>query len=237
MAITKLTLASAEDLVSFFQEYAVPTYFKAVTYASSAITCTNDDDEPILIMDDSADPYKIRLYISSSKYNDTTMDTKFFDDASLSSTIIAYVTDGGILLYRAFKPGSYWYVWSMIITKNNNGVTMIIEDGAKAQGSGDDKQTVRNQVLRNNIRRIAYNEDDTARSGYNFAYTQHAGNFSQLVPFASYAKADRVSFAPRAYYMPFGQFGSTEHGTISYNGKYYAMNGFWAVEDREFDED
>lgn len=206
MAIEKITVSGRAAVATWLNANATE-YFASYTMNGNTMIAKDAQNNVMLEWDGSS----VKIYKSA-----TVFDTKSADTATAGTYTISKC-NGGIMVIAGSESS---HEMSLILTKTNNDVTAVIV------GSGTSNRT---NALTQSIIAAAWGDAEDATKTRWF-YTS-AENQTQFVSFTTYAKPDTVSYTPKAFYLPDGQYYDLEYGKIIVNGKLYITNGYWAIED------
>lgn len=206
MAIEKIIVSGRANVASWLNANATE-YFASYTMDSNKMIAKDAQNNVMLEWDGS----NVKIYKSA-----TVFDTKAADTASAGTYTISKC-NGGIMVIAGSDSS---HEMSLILTKTNNDVTAVIV------GSGTSNRAT---ALTNSICAAAWG--DAEDSTKTFWFYPSAQNQTQFVSFTTYSKPDTVSYTPKAFYLPDGQYYDLEYGKIIVNGKLYITNGYWAILD------
>lgn len=205
MAIEKIIVSGRANVASWLNANATE-YF--ASYTMDGNTMIAKDAQNNVMLEWGGDDVKI--YKSA-----TVFDTKRADTTTAGTYTIAKC-NGGIMVIAGSESS---HDMSFILTKTNNDVTAVIV------GSSSNRVN----AMTNGICAAAWGDAEDATKTRTF--TPSAENQTQFVSFTTYAKPDTVSYTPKAFYLPDGQYYSLEYGKIIVNGDTYITNGYWAIKD------
>ena len=206
MAIEKIIVSGRANVAGWLNANATE-YFASYTMNGNTMIAKDAQNNVMLEWDGSS----VKIYKSA-----TVFDTKSADTATAGTYTISKC-NGGIMVIAGSESS---HEMSLILTKTNNDVTAVIV------GSGTSNRT---NALTQSIIAAAWGDAEDATKTRWF-YTS-AENQTQFVSFTTYAKPDTVSYTPKAFYLPDGQYYDLEYGKFIVNGKLYITNGYWAIED------
>ena len=208
MAITKATFSSLQEFSDWMQTNLVPEYFAAVSLDGSRLTCWRDTGmtEPLFAYE----APRVYAYKSASVVRDMTGVT-----AAENYPSSAFKCGCGVLIADTTHSNH------VIITKNNNGDTVTVISGRNNNQNPN--------FLYNLVFCTGWGDDTSITTGLSF--TPIAGNQTSLVQFCTDAPVGSVSYAPNAFYMPYGQYYGAGLGKFTSDGKTYLTNGYWAILD------
>ena len=207
MAIEKIIVSGRANVASWLNANATE-YFASYTMDGNTMIAKDAQNNVMLEWDGS----NVKIYKSA-----TVFDTKAADTASAGTYTISKC-NGGIMVIAGSESS---HEMSLILTKTNNDVTAVIV------GSGTSNRV---SALTNGIGVAAWGDAEDATKTRTFYPS--AQNQTQFVSFTTYAKPDTVSYTPKAFYLPNGQYYSLEYGKIIVNGDTYITNGYWAIIDK-----
>lgn len=212
MAIAKTLFDSMADFVSWAESTLVPEYFGAVSYDTSTGTLTGyldaEKTDPVWSYVSNNTP-KMTAYKSAS--SSRTITGRALASAGFPES--AWTCANGVIIYNDSR------LMQAIITKNNSGKAMSV-----IGGGGNSPN-----YLYTNVYCTAWGDDPSITTGLSF--TPIAGNQTSLVQFCTDAPVGSVSYAPNAFYMPYGQYYGAGLGKFTSDGKTYLTNGYWAILD------
>ena len=205
MAIEKIIVSGRANVASWLNANATE-YFASYTMDGNTMIAKDAQNNVMLVWDGS----NVKIYKS-----ETVFDTKAADTASAGTYTISKC-NGGIMVIAGSESS---HDMSFILTKTNNDVTAVIV------GSASNHVT----ALTNSVYAAAWGDAEDATKTRTFYPS--AQNQTQFVSFTTYSKPDTVSYTPKAFYLPDGQYYDLEYGKFIVNGKLYITNGYWAIED------
>ena len=205
MAIEKIIVSGRANVASWLNANATE-YFASYTMDGNTMIAKDAQNNVRLEWDGS----NVKIYKSA-----TVFDTKTADTASAGTYTIAKC-NGGIMVIAGSESSNEM---SLILTKTNNDVTAVIV------GSSSNHVN----ALTNSIYAAAWGDAEDSTKTRTFVPS--AQNQTQFVSFTTYSKPDTVSYTPKAFYLPDGQYYDLEYGKFIVNGKLYITNGYWAIID------
>lgn len=205
MAIEKIIVSGRANVASWLNANA-SDFFASVTMDGYTLVARDTQNNVVLNWDSS----QVTIYKSTAVSDSLTVDT------SMNGKYTIAKCSGGILIISGANNTHHL---NFIITKTNNDVTAVI--------AGGNSNFV--TALTQNIIAAAWGDAEDATKTRTFYPS--AQNQTQFVSFTTYAKPDTVSYTPKAFYLPDGQYYDLEYGKIIVNGKLYITNGYWAILD------
>lgn len=207
MAITKSPLAKDFDLWKAFLESLA--LFKTVTKDGTTLTCTDDDDNTVLtIQNTSGSNFQFTAYAK-----DSATITPSVYQLSANNVNYGYKTGGGGALYMQTGQGGFITV---LLTKNNQDKITIMLPGTS---TGPKTVYV-----------VTYN-DVAPFTSYVLGNVGAQRTQTVLVPLLTNAQEGTVSYTPKAFWCPFSEY--YERGALQFvmGGKVYLSTGFFVLED------
>lgn len=206
MAIEKIIVSGRANVASWLNANATE-YFASYTMDGNKMIAKDAQNNVMLEWDGS----NVKIYKSA-----TVFDTKAADTSSTGTYTISKCS-GGIMVIAGSESVNEM---SLILTKTNNDVTAVIV----GSGTGN-----RENALTRDICAAAWGDAEDATKTRTFYPS--AQNQTQFASFTTYSKPDTVSYTPKAFYLPAGQYYDLEYGKFIANGKLYITNGYWAIID------
>lgn len=218
MAITKTYLYNSdaatelENVYAWLQANAVPEYFDTVTTDGTSVTCTVDGVEML-------------KYTPGATSNCFVITTK----SGVSRSVQSQSVNGSFVCYAykcangiAFTPNisAYYDLFTLIITKNNNGETTVVSNAYFSYSS------IGNIALQN-ISAVSLSCVAPLKM---FTFTRTDYNITTRVPFPCNGELGNPTYTPNAFYLPHSQ--STAAGVVlTIDGVDYISSGYWAIKD------
>ena len=219
MAITKTYLydsnaaTSCANVCAWLQENAVPEYFDSVELSEdgSSVVCTIDNVE---ILKYTPNSNTAAFVITTRNGSRRTIQAQQANQAFIYN---AYKCTHGI----AFTPNvqSYCDLFSLIVTKNNNGETTVVSTAYFAYSS------INNLVLQN-ISAVSLSCVAPLRT---ISFSQYEFNITSRLQFTCSGALGNPTYTPKAYCMPHYQ--NNACGEVLINGTPHLSNGYWCIED------
>ena len=220
MSITRAQVANISELAAWMQENAVPSIFKAVTYADSVLTATDAEDNTVLTIHGgtgSVNQGYFHAYRAESNYLGFTLSN--FPKSETSIQTIG--CDNGFIIGCTIKLGYNDVNFAALFAKTNNDKVAIIFPSSPNATSPQQYTTALNHV--------AFGDSATIATTTTFA--PESAQQTVLTPFATNADFGDVSYTPNAYYMPMHSNYASGVGKFYLGMDHYITNGYWAIKD------
>lgn len=223
MSITRAQVANISELAAWMQENAVPNIFKSVTYESSVLTATDNEDNTVLEINSgngAGSSGFFRAYRGSENY--LGFDLNLFPNATAISIIGC---DNGFIFEADLRnaPSGATRLFAVLIAKTNNDRVAIIFPSTPPPTSSSPQQYT------TALNHVAFG--DSATIATTTTFTPENAQQTVLTPFATNADFGDVSYTPNAYYMPMHSNYASGVGKFYLGMDHYITNGYWAIKD------
>lgn len=226
MAISKKYLYSGDaatsciNVAAYLQENAVPKYFDSVSVSDdgASVICTVGGAEFLRytpgLYSSSEDPGVFKITTKEGSVRSVTSSS-----ASFSFVCYAFKCTNGI----AFSPyvAGYLDLFSLVITKNNDGETTIISGSNFAYSSSN--------VSYMTTYNLAAVSPSCVSPFNSFVLNRAEYDLTTLVPFPCSGSMGNPAYTPNVFFMP--QYQYDDVGILEINGNTYLSNGYWALLD------
>ena len=220
MAIVRSQASDVAALANWMMSNAVPNIFKSVTYESSVLTATDDNDNVVLEIkggDGSASSGFFRTYRGENNYLGFNLNlfpvTTVFD-------IIG--CDNGFMFEAHVRNASgSERLFACLIAKTQTGKVAIVYPATPPTTTSSP------QHYTTGLNHVAFGDSPSMSTVTTFS--PESGSQTGLMSFITNAELNTASYTPKAFYVPAHNGYGTGMGTFILNGEEFITNGYWAI--------
>lgn len=220
MSIVRAQVANISELAAWMQENAVPNIFKSVTYESSVLTATDNEDNTVLEINGGTGA------ASSGFFRAYRAENNSLGFALNLFPIIAQISiigcDNGFIFEANVRNSSgAERLFACLVSKTNNGKAAIVFPSTPPSTSSSPQQRT------TGLHHVAFG--DSATMSTTTTFTPENAQQTTLCPFGTNADVGTASYTTDAYYMPMGQNYNSGMAQFSIGNDHFITNGYWAI--------